>query len=457
MARKKIRRTRTEHSGVKIIRRVRNGREYWFARFRDPDRDNKERDVTLDPLALPTREARRVWAIRKAKALAARRMDLATGAPLPTSTPIDKGIDDYLAVNASRLRPRTLSTYTEAIEKFRTWLSYNAVYQVEQLTKGKLSEFRSYLLMQKKTVTFEGSSRGERRKTKKSKSPFSINKDLRSVKALVNFWRSRELLPSLDKDGISDALKNVPTAREAPAYLPPSDCRKLLEAAIRHDSETFSETRDEHSGLKPVGSTLRYEPIMPFVTFLLLTGCRLGEALNLRWSDIDLDALDAEGRKVGEIRLQATQTKTRQHRTIGLEVCPSLRSLLSEMKLKSGDEGYVFGGKSPRTKDSVESARKRLLGVYGAPRFSWQNLRQTTGTFLTNAPGIYGAASVFMSARQLGHSVTVAERHYLGVVRGIPREARTLEQAMQIEALFRSESLASRDPVAHRKAPGYHN
>jgi hypothetical protein len=41
--------------------------------------------------------------------------------------------------------------------------------------------------------------------------------------------------------------------------------------------------------------------------------------------------------------------------------------------------------------------------------------------------------SVFMSARQLGHSVSVAERHYRRVHRGIPREAPTLEAAMQIE------------------------
>jgi hypothetical protein len=52
---------------------------------------------------------------------------------------------------------------------------------------------------------------------------------------------------------------------------------------------------------------------------------------------------------------------------------------------------------------------------------------------LTNAPGIFGAASAYRSAKQLGHSVAVAERHYLDVMRGIPREARTLEAAMQIE------------------------
>ena len=35
---------------------------------------------------------------------------------------------------------------------------------------------------------------------------------------------------------------------------------------------------------------------------------------------------------------------------------------------------------------------------------------------------------------QLGHSVAVAERHYLGVHRGIRRDARSLEAAMGAEA-----------------------
>jgi hypothetical protein len=38
-----------------------------------------------------------------------------------------------------------------------------------------------------------------------------------------------------------------------------------------------------------------------------------------------------------------------------------------------------------------------------------------------------------MESRQLGHSVLVAEKHYAGLIRGIPIEARTLEAAMQIE------------------------
>jgi hypothetical protein len=72
--------------------------------------------------------------------------------------------------------------------------------------------------------------------------------------------------------------------------------------------------------------------------------------------------------------------------------------------------------------------------LFGAPaRFTWQLCRSTCSTFLTNAPGIYGAASAFHSARQLGHSVTVAEKHYADVIRGIPKDATNLEAAMQIE------------------------
>lgn len=37
---------------------------------------------------------------------------------------------------------------------------------------------------------------------------------------------------------------------------------------------------------------------------------RRGEALALRWSHVDLDALDLGGHAVGEIRLPTTITKT---------------------------------------------------------------------------------------------------------------------------------------------------
>lgn len=65
---------------------------------------------------------------------------------------------------------------------------------------------------------------------------------------------------------------------------------------------------------------------------------------------------------------------------------------------------------------------------------TWQLLRSTCSTYLTNAPSIAGAAAVFVSAKRCGHSVMVAKKHYAGLV-SVSREARTLEAAMGIEGL----------------------
>jgi integrase len=95
---------------------------------------------------------------------------------------------------------------------------------------------------------------------------------------------------------------------------------------------------------------------------------------------------------------------------------------------------------------------------YGAPPFlfstrhsragdaapSAPTLRSTCGCYLANAPAIFGAASVYRAAAQLGHSVQVAERHYLGTLRRIPASATTLEAAMEIEAALAEITASAR-------------
>jgi integrase len=272
---------------------------------------------------------------------------------------------------------------------------------------------------------------------------------------MLNAWRVAGLVPTLTRDAITDAMKALPVPREQAEYLTPAQLQRLLEAAERHDATVFEETREEHAGLRLRGTTRRYEAIAPFAAFLALTGCRRGEALGLTWADVDLDAVDPQGRVVGEIRLRAASTKTHRARTIGLEVSPALRALLAAMKLRAGrdsDTLHVFGGVHAYTADLVESARARLIEEFGAPKFDWQMLRSTCATYLTNAPGIFGAATVFLSARQLGHSVAVAERHYLGVHRGIPKDAHTLEAAMQLEA--HTSDMLARIPARPGSAAG---
>jgi integrase len=435
MAAKK-RRTRSPHPGVVLLNRtLPSGRKAVQARFCDPD-SGKLHKPLLDLTALPTQEARRVWAIRKSKELARRRMELESGASLTTSRGISQAIASYLESSGHRLRDRTLVTYRLAIDPFHRWCNAHGTAATGDITRAKLAAFRDTLIAKGKAKAVKGGRRGSSARAEQKRSPVSVNRELRSLKTLLNAWRQAGLL-RLTSDDIADALKALPTALEQPEFLTPAQLRKLLEAAQRHDAAVFAETRAEHRGLRPLGSTSRFEPITPFVAFLLLTGCRRGEALGLTWADVDLEALDPQGRAVGEIRLRAANTKTHRARTIGLEVSPALRSMLATLKLRAGRDAcslHVFGGRQPYTADAVDSARARLIEEYGAPKFDWQMLRSTCATYLTNAPGIFGGATVFLSARQLGHSVIVAEKHYLGVHRGIPKDAHTLEAAMQVES-----------------------
>lgn len=435
---KRRRRVRSRHPGVVIKqRKLPSGATTYRARFTDPD-TGREVYVTLDgELGLATGDARGLWAKRKAETLAKRRAELAAGAPTKTHTTFDDALSAYREGAEKLLRASTLGTYEQAFAWLRRWASERGLAHVEALTPALLADLKDALVAGDKRVVKKGARRGTRTSSTAKRSPVTINTYLKNIKLVLNHLRARGLTPGLSKDAIGDALKPLSVPREQAEYLTATKIANLLDAAMRHDADTYVETREEHAGLRKRGTTPRYTPIAPFTAFLLLTGCRRGEALGLTWGDVDLTAVDSQGHAVGEIRLKAAATKTKHARTIGLEVSPALSTMLAAMKLKAGDGPFVFGGKNPYTTDLVEAARARMIDEYGAPKFDWQMLRSTCATYLTNAPCIFGSATVFMSARQLGHSVAVAERHYLNVHRGIPREARTLEAAMQVEDLMR--------------------
>jgi integrase len=446
--RRRKRRTRSPHPGVVLIPPDRGGRHLtWRARFRDPD-TGKLTKTRLDPSELSTEEGRREWAIRKSKALAKRRMDLEAGAPRATGTKLSDAVDRYFKAHA-QLRPRTRAIYRSAADKLLAWAGRAGVETADGLTRAQLLAFRETLVRAPKRAPVVGGKRGVHRSTGGPRTPRAVNHDLGAVRTVLGYLRDLDLLPRLSDSDLRRALKRLSTTSERLDYLKPQQCQKLLEAALRHDAKTLVFNREEEQEQRriarrqrltrkeqaervPSGTTPRYEPIAPFIAFVLLTGCRLGEALALDWKQVDLDALDHEGRKVGEVHLAGAGTKTRIARTVGLEVSPALKKLLAAMHLAGGGKGSVFR----LSKGAAEAAAKRLRSEYGAPEaFTWQALRRTCGTFLTNAPGIFGAASAYRSAKQLGHSVQIAEKHYLGLVRGIPRDARTVEAAMQLEDL----------------------
>jgi integrase len=155
---------------------------------------------------------------------------------------------------------------------------------------------------------------------------------------------------------------------------------------------------------------------------------RRGEAEQITWEDVALDVDQAC------IRL-GTWVKTRKARTVDLTVCPVAVDLMRAIRdAKLGD--YVVSGAEPLTERQGRRWRDRMQ-VLSRP-WTYRLLRQTAGSYLANAPGIFGGASAYRTARMLGHSVAVSEKHYLGVLPGVPASAKSIEAAMEAEAAFRA-------------------
>ena len=71
----------------------------------------------------------------------------------------------------------------------------------------------------------------------------------------------------------------------------------------------------------------------------------------------------------------------------------------------------------------------------GAPLHNMHMIRRSTGTILACSPGI--AMNAWTVAQRMGHSVQVAEKHYVGRLSGLSATARTLEAAAGIEDIAR--------------------
>ncbi|HEX3852196.1 MAG TPA: hypothetical protein VHW01_14600 [Polyangiaceae bacterium] len=360
--------------------------------------------------------------------MAKRAMEIEGGAPRATGGALSAGIDRYFKAHA-QLRPNTLASYKSATDKLLEWAAANGVKSGDDLTRAKLLGFREEIIAEPKRAAAKKAKRGARRATAARRSAYSVNRELRGIRVVLGYLAELDLLTKIHEGDLRRALKKLPVSVERTEYLKPPELQATLKSALEHDVEMHAATRAELAGLRPVGTTPRFEPVAPFLVTVLLSGMRLGEAIDLKWDQVDVDALDNDGKVVGEIHLTGS-TKTKRARSIGLEVSPALRELLAALKKAGTGTGKVF----PITHDGAAAAAKRLKAEYGAPSaFGWQALRRTCGTFLTNSPGIFGSASAYRSAKQLGHSVAVAEKYYVGIERGIQRDARDLESAMQIK------------------------
>ena len=423
MAKRKAR----KHPGVTILPKDDKARTWYRVRYTDPDTGLTAKK-TIDR-GLRTRADREDYACRLSDRLARRRIELEGGAPRATGKPFEDAIDHYYDAHPSHRRG-TVTTYRLATDKLIAFAKKHRIRTVDDLDRRRLMLFREQLVNEPKRYNAAKGKRGSKRTNGERRSAHSINRELRATRTVLRYLIDADLFARLTDDDLRRCCKRLGVPTDRKEFSRPAQMRKLLAAALRHDAECYKMTRAEHDGERIEGTTARYKPIAGFALFVGLSGLRFGEAIDLTWDRVDLDALDATGKTVGEIYIDSS-SKTAKARTVGLEVSPALRKLLAAQHVRTGGKGSVFG----LTPGEANAAMKRLKTEYGAPDAAgWQILRVTCATYLCNAPGIYGSASPFMESRQLGHSIKVAQEHYVGLIRGIPIEARSLEASMQIEA-----------------------
>lgn len=343
---------------------------------------------------------------------AAQRAAVREQGELERKNTLEAVVRGYIEAEGASWKKSTSSTYKSALGRFLAWAADNHHDLPRDITAARLAEYRAYAAKLPRFTKKKGGGRHDVESTGERRSPEAVNADLRATKTMLQTLRRQKRLPNItSSDDIIDNLKGLREDKTRPEPLKQSKLRELLTACDRYD---------DHCD-KPIG---------PLVVFMLLSGLRLGEALDLPWANVDLEAE----------QIRVAPRKTKSERFVDLGVSPTLVRLLAALK-RSNQNADVFD----YTQATALDARHRLISDFGAPEFLWSTrnsrieerspptLRSTCGCYLTCAPAIYAGASVYQASARLGHGPDVATKHYLSSIRRIPADARTLEAAMGIE------------------------
>ncbi|MHB1646575.1 MAG: site-specific integrase [Candidatus Acididesulfobacter diazotrophicus] len=140
------------------------------------------------------------------------------------------------------------------------------------------------------------------------------------------------------------------------------------------------------------------------ITFLIYTGCRKGEALNLKWDDVDL--------KNNVIAIKGTKTKYDRH----IPIHNQLKELLSEIA-KNKDCEYVFNNNGKKINNFIKSFMTACKNA-GIKDFHIHDLRHVFASKM-----VMGGTSLYITGELLGHRTTQMTKRYSHLVPDTLRKA----------------------------------
>jgi integrase len=413
-----------QRRGVAVLSPQPQRRIGYRLQWRDPDSGKVRRKTFHRSMQHETKaaaRAREAEAARLAKRIERRELEIAEGAPRASGAIFKDEVERFFTAHPS-LRERTVRDYRQSVGKLLDFAKREGIENVDDFDQRKLMLFVEEVRTQRKHSVARGGRRGARKKTGELRSPYSINRDLRGCSRVLRYMVRTRAITKLTRDDLAEIFELQRVERKKKKPLKRGELRALLQAALRHDADTFRQTREEHRN-GATGATPKHTSIGPLIAYTLLTGCRVGEVLRAEWSDIDLSD--------GAIHID-TRSKTLSEREVDITITPALTQLLRMLRVQTGGKGRLF---EAMTYETAKTALDRLKAEYGAPAGAgYQRLRVTCTSYLVSSPAIYGQATLYMVAERNGHTPEVLRKHYGTPIKGIGAEVRTIEAAMGIEA-----------------------
>jgi integrase len=243
----------------------------------------------------------------------------------------------------------------------------------------RILEFRAKL--QAKTVgrTFRDAE-GELRPVARKVAPRTVNHTMALVRSILRFAVASGYIQvsPLARLGRGKLMLAVEKPRLAPPIESAEDVGRLL-AAIRD-----------------IGAEERLPVLHPLFAVLVYTGLRRGEAVGLRWSDVDLDR-----RIVSVRRSYSGQTKSSKHRIVPIPT--ELATILDAYrKADPWKRDLCFpntSGEMISRNTKLEELFRSALGRVGLPRMRVHDLRHVFASHF-----VMGGGDIFTLQRILGHS-----------------------------------------------------
>ena len=344
--------TNTQHKGVQIVRK---GTKL-ILRFKDPIQ-GRYRDQTLGEV---TRGQAVDAAVAKKAHLDAIKLRFITGdlAPLASNEdPIEDFIQSAEAKGTAAIRSLA-AKYLRQLQSTMGTRSWGEIH-------------RSDLLRLNSIVTGD-----------KHLSPNTINLRLRTCRRFFTILINQGKLGAVTQDTLRRSINYVKgTEHKHGRILSSNELNEVLSVLL-----------------------LQRKDAALFCLLAILTGARPGELVQIKGSDVILDT--------GVPHLKIFSPKTNRSRKINLTASPLAERILSF--LSSTNNGYLWFPTETKDRDPVSLYRKfskiltrdctKKLGRH----VSLKDYRSTNEALLSNIKGW----DIFRVARQLGHSVAIAERNY---------------------------------------------